>query len=460
MGAVTDPAPGASDRAMALGELGREPEPPTETEMLLRRGVRVRTLLSLRWVGVVGQGVGLGGVVLWLDNPLALAVWLALIFASVVVNLFLSFTRRSGSWLSEFEAALHLGYDIVQLSALLFLTGGLQNPFAILMLAPVTVSATILSSTFTIVLSALTCVAFSVLALMYQPLPWEAAGFTLPTRYLIGLWTALIVATGFIAAYVGRVSTEAHRMASALATTQWSLAREQRLSALGGLAAAVAHRLGSPLGTIAVVARELDRDLPPDSPLKEDVDLLLSESARCRDILAELAFDPDTDGGAPFESPPLGALIDELVEGLHNPDVDVVIRREALDGSTEPLVLRRPEIMHGVENFLVNAAQFARSTVVVTLAWSERQVSVVVEDDGPGFPPQVRARFGEPYISTRAGQQSHMGLGMFIATTLLSRTRARVVIANRQDSGEPGAAPPQTGARVAIRWRRADIEAR
>lgn len=428
-------------------------DPPVATAAEPRRSpgsVRVRTLLYIRWFAVVGQAVALLVVHEFLDLKLPLADCLALLVASVLVNLYLLLTRSSSAWLPEHEAAFSLGYDVVQLSALLYLTGGLQNPFALLLVAPITVSATILSLRSTLGLSLFVALAISVLVLFHEPLPWTKPGFALPSLYLWGLWTALTFATGFIAIYVSRVAAEARSMEAALTETQIALAREQRLSALGSLAAAVAHELGSPLGTIAVVANELAHDVPADSLLRPDIDLLVSETLRCRDILAQLSQARDgEDAGSPFQTPPLTALVEEVIGQQASALVPIELIRRPSGAAREPSVVRQPEMLHGLANLVQNAVQFASTRVAVVVAWSGREVSVTVEDDGPGFSSAVLARLGEPYISSRTGSAGHMGLGVFIAQTLLSRTGGRLAFGNGGDGG----------ARVVIRWRRADIEA-
>src|SRR5271169_1975004 len=321
-------------------------DPPVATAAEPRHGpgsVRVRTLLYIRWFAVVGQAVALLVVHEFLELKLPLADCLALLVASILVNLYLLLTRSSSAWLPEHEAAFSLGYDVVQLSALLYLTGGLQNPFALLLVAPVTVSATILSLRSTLGLGLFVALAISILVLFHEPLPWTKPGFALPSLYLWGLWTALTFATGFIAIYVSRVAAEARSMEAALTETQIALAREQRLSALGSLAAAVAHELGSPLGTIAVVAKELAHDVPADSLLRPDIDLLLSETMRCRDILAQLSQAPDgEDAGSPFQTPPLSALVEEVIGQQGSALVPIELVRRPSGAAREPSVVRQP----------------------------------------------------------------------------------------------------------------------
>ena len=415
--------------------------------------VSLRMLVLIRWVAVLGQGATILFVHYGLGFVLPVEGALAVVGTSAALNIAASWPRRVSARLGDREAAFYLAYDILQLGMLLFLTGGLQNPFAILMLAPVTVSATILSRRSVFWLSGLTVAAISLLAIVHLPLPWRDMPVPTPPLYILGVWTALVSSTLFIAGYTWSIAEEARRMRDAFAATQLALAREQRVSAVGGIAAAAAHQLGSPLATIAVVAKELVRDLPTDSPYAEDALLLLSQSERCRTILADLAHQRDGESGSPFTRLPFSALVEAAGEPHGASGIDILYATAAgRDADArpveEPLVARSPEIMHGLGNFIQNAAQFAQREVSVTTSWSEDTVAVDIVDDGPGFPQQVLARIGEPYISGRGGETQHMGLGIFIAQSLLERTGARVSFANLPDGG----------AQVLVEWRRATLE--
>jgi len=290
--------------------------------------------------------------------------------------------------------------------------------------------------------------AISVLALWHMPMPWRTEPLVFPPELVLGIWVALVLATVFIGGYTWSVAQEARRLRDAVAATQLALAREQRISAVGALAAAAAHELGSPLATIAVVARELAHDLPDDSPHAEDAALLLSQSERCRRILAELARQPEHDGGSPYTRLPISALV-ETAGGMHKHEgVKLIFATAGRPGPEGPLVRRSPEIMHGLNNLIQNAVQFARREVSVTTFWDKATVTVEIADDGPGFPLHLLGRLGEPYISTRAGAADHMGLGIFIAQSLLERSGAGLVFDNL----------PEGGAHVAISWNRANLE--
>jgi two-component system sensor histidine kinase RegB len=280
--------------------------------------------------------------------------------------------------------------------------------------------------------------------------------------YQGGIWASLVIGIGFTSVYAWRIASEAARMQAGLAATQLALAREHRLGALGALATAAAHELGTPLGTIAVVARELERALPPNSPEVEDARLLRAEAERCRGILTRLARPEESVLGA-AERLPLGALLDEIANDHRGGGVEIRITIGG-DKTQEPRVWRVPEVLHGLGNFIANAADFAQSEVCVRAEWNASDLRLRVEDDGPGFAPEILERLGEPYVTSRPGTyalgetelgpsdtftgQQGMGLGFFIAKTLIEQTGGHVKARNRELGG----------AEVAIRWPRGALD--
>jgi len=430
-----------------------EPTRPTTNRALPRSvpsgPVRFRTLMLIRWIGVIGQAVALFIVHMGFGLELPMMLALAIVGVSAILNLVLQLSPPTGGRIDHRQATLFLTYDLIQLAALLFLTGGLYNPFAVLILAPVTISATVLSRTTTIALSVLAIFLVSVLTFWHMPLPSPFLWVEPSKTMALGLWVAIVCAIAFMASYTFAVAEESRRMSAALSATQMALAREQRVSALGGLAAAAAHELGSPLSTIAVAAKELAREVPPDSPFAEDVRLLVSQSQRCSEILAQLSHLPEeVDPTTPFERLPLSALVELAALPYERDEVEIDFRQQGENEAPEPVVARTSELQHGLGTLIQNAVQFAKTQVVVETAWDPAEARVEILDDGPGFSPVVLAELGEPYVSSRSGGGGHMGLGVFIALSLLDRGGADVAFDNR----------PEGGARVVVRWDRAILE--
>ncbi len=427
----------AVEREMPARMRGRRPDVRLERG----RGMNLRTLVLLRWVAILGQAAAVLTVYFSLEYELPLVACLCAIGVSAALNLALMRNSTERARLKDRHAARVLAFDLLQLSVLLFLTGGLENPFSVMILAPVIVSATILSRGATIVLCVLSLAVNTLLAFYHLPLPWsEPGGFVMPLPYVLGMWTGIAVATVFMATYVWSVAEEARRNVQALAATQAALARAQQMSALGGLAAAAAHELGSPLATITVAAKELQKEVPPDSPFAEDADLLVSQSERCRDILARLAASPEVSGGAPYERLSLSALAEAAAVPYETDDIDLdIVVEEGVIGD-EPEAQRSAEVLQGIGTLVQNAVQFARSAVEVRLFWDPDIVRITIKDDGRGFPGWLLTALGEPYVSTRSGSGEHMGLGIFIAQTLLERVGATLEFRN------------QAGAEVVITW--------
>jgi two-component system, sensor histidine kinase RegB len=424
--------------------------------------IRLRTLVRLRWLAVIGQTLTVLFVSLVLNYELPFAACLATIALSAWINAFLMLRWRAGQILSTRAAGLLLAYDVVQLALLLYLTGGLQNPFAFLFLVPVTVSATSLSLRWTFALGLMAFVFSTLLSVYYMPLPWLAGQHVdLPKTYVAGMWIAIVCGTGFSAIYARRMAEEAQMMSAALNATEMVLAREQRLSALDGLAAAAAHELGTPLATIALVAKELKREFPKTSPHTEDLELLISQTARCREILAKLSNREQAEDTI-YGQVKISSLLEDLVAPLRGSDVsiDVTCVAEAPE-TAEPILRRNPGISYGLSNILENAIDFADSRVAITATWTASTFALRVVDNGPGFNEFIFDRLGDPFVTTRPGYdtasepdetRSHegMGLGLFIAKTLLERSGASVTLANRKH--------PDHGADIRLQWPRGSID--
>jgi len=418
------------------------------------RHVRLDTILRLRWLAALGQLAAIFVVVQGLEFDLPIVPCLVIITLSALLNLALQITFNPMQRLEPRHAAGLLALNIIELAALLYLTGGLENPFSFLFLAPVLISATALPVRLTITLGLLAVACASVLMFFHQPLPWDSdEPLVLPPIYLIGVWISIVLAIGVTSLYSFQVTEEARKLSDALAATELVLAREQHLTQLDGLAAAAAHELGTPLSTIVLVSRELEKTLAENPQTAGDIKTLREQAQRCRDILSKITQLSAT--GAPFDRMKLSTLIEETVAPHRDFGVDIKVRI-AVAGTKEPVGSRNPAILYGVGNILENAVDFARDAVEVNAWWNNDTVEIVISDDGPGFAPDILKRIGEPYLSRRRGpdetpsEHTGLGLGVFIARTLLERTGARVSFANRVF--------PDHGAVVQIAWPRERFE--
>lgn len=410
--------------------------------------LRVQTTVRLRWFAVVGQSatVALVFFVLGFDLPLG---WCLLTIAmSAWLNVYLRLRFSGGHRLSTGLATTLLSYDILQLATLLYMTGGIENPFTVLIVAPVTVSAATLPPRNTIALGGLAFCITILLSMFHMPLPWYSGNpFTLPGEYKLGIFSAVTACLVFLAFYAWRLAKEAREMSAALAATECVLSREQRLHALDGLAAAAAHELGTPLATIVLVAKELMREAQTSPQLKEDLSLLHAEALRCREILRKLTR-------APGERDPMHAqmtleqVADEAAAPYKERGSKITIRLGKTAGPM-PVTERSPGVLYGVGNLIENAVEFAESTVTIEMSWSDTEVGLDIVDDGRGFAADVLDHIGDPYVTSRWRKRGTstgggLGLGVFIAKTLLERSGAVLRLSNRT--------PPHTGAIVEIRW--------
>ncbi len=420
-----------------------------------RRGLRLRTLMMLRWVSIAGQTIAVLGGRLVLHLDFAALPCLGVIVAAAVVNLAFGMVWPGARLALEGEAMFQLGFDLIELSILLMLTGGLANPFLLLMIAPVVVGTATLPTRHAALLVLVALMFLGLMALWSAPFPWIAGHpLVLPAIYQRSYGVATAVGIVFTAAYAWQARAEGQRMELALAAAQSVLAREQRLSALGGLAAAAAHELGTPLATIQVVTKEMARGLEPGTSLYEDVELLISQAERCRKILRQLSKQPDA-SDIHHERMGLTQLLEEVAGPHEGPHILINIDVTCAPGAEILEVRRRVEVLHGLSAFVENAVDFAESMVEMTAFYDADRLTITVRDDGPGFSPDVIAKLGEPYVTTRShGENSRsghlgMGLGFFIAKTLLERSGARVEFHNAR----------RGGAVIAARWARSAIEA-
>ncbi|MCL4124110.1 UNVERIFIED_CONTAM: hypothetical protein GTU68_041754 [Idotea baltica] len=427
--------------------------------------VRLRTLVVLRWFAVAGQIVAVLMALYVYRLSLEVGLIAVVIGLPVLVNIVSLFLYLENKRLSEGEAAFMIGFDLIQLGLLLYLTGGLNNPFALLMLAPVVVASTILRLRSTLILSGIALAIFTLLRFESLALVTSAGvELILPDLFLFGFWIALCIGVVFVGIYARQVTQETLSMGEALVATQMALAREQKLTDLGGVVAAAAHELGTPLATIKLVSSELIDELGDQNELLEDAKLIREQADRCRDILRSMGRAGKEDHM--MRQAPIETIVREASEPHvgRGKRVEFQILTPEDGGRRQPDISRQPEIIHGIRNLVQNAVDFAITRVRVEISWSDELISIRIMDDGSGFPQSLLGRIGDPFVRRRRNDTvkdrrpgyEGMGLGLFIAKTLLERSGATIRFANggaRALSGKRG------GAIVSVEWPRAKIEA-
>ena len=415
------------------------------------RRLRLQTLVRLRWLAVGGQTVTVMIVAFWLKFPLPLLACCVLIACLAWINFFLTLRFPATHRLEPPAAFALLSVDLLQLCGLLLITGGLANPFSALVCVPVIISFASQPIRYSMALIVLAMICITGLAFSPFPLPWYGGmAVNIHSVMQLGVWCSIASTMAFAAFYAYRVSMEATQLADALSATELVLQREKHLSQLDGLAAAAAHELGTPLATISVVAKEMERELGKDDRFREDVALLRSQSERCRDILRRITT-LSSEEEAHMRRLTLSSMMEEVIAPHRDSGIKVeVIERGPRSG--EPVLNRNAGIMYGLGNLVENAVDYAREKVTVTVEYDAEKLVITIEDDGNGYSPDILTRIGEPYVTTRqrGDTAGGLGLGLFIAKTLLERSGADLVFGNRD--------PETPGAKICIEWPRMLID--
>lgn len=411
--------------------------------------IRLGTLILLRWVAIAGQLAAVCGALL-IGAEFALAPVLVVIALAAALNLTLMI--RQGRRVSAYEAAWQLDYDLTQVAVLLALTGGLANPFALLLLVPVTIAATALPGRQLVMLAITTVVMVTLTGILAQPLSFRPdPPIRLQQPLLVGHWFAIVIGAAFFAAFARRVAAELNASSEALFAARMALEREQRLQHLGGVVAAAAHELGTPLATIKLVSAELADELaealPDREDLAEDVTILRQSADRCRDIMRSMGASGRDD--LLIRSAPLAEVLAEAAAPHRDRGTDIVIEARG----DMPIIQRDAAVIHGLRNLIQNAVDFASRRVVIQAQRDRRELRIRISDDGPGFPATLLPRIGSPFLTTRPRAEDGrsyegMGLGLFIAKALLQGSGARLSFGN----GLKG------GAEVTVIWPLARIE--
>lgn len=418
------------------------PETPSPNGRLsaLRSVINPNAVIAIRWLALAGQSIALIVVFVGFgfNGPLLSAFILVLM--GVIMNFWQSWRAGYRTLSGHSELLLALTFDVVQLAGLLYLTGGMSNPFAMLFLAPIVVSAALLNLRSTIYLVLLVALNAVLITHFYLPLPFSEEGLSLPRLYLSGLLIALLVSCVFIGFYVWFLADKARRTTAELAAMQLLLERDRQVTVLGTMAAAAAHKLGSPLNTISVISHDmlstLQKTMRSDDPVLQDLGLLNEEVERCRIILSELDRDKGADSlGRQVALPASQMILSLLDDKISNLSDKIILSSGPLDSSAEPMSKPLPDLKYALETLIDNAASFASAHIKMDIGWTNSHVDIAISDDGPGFNSRILARLGQPWNSSREGQAGHKGLGLFLAFSLIESLEGNIEIENQQEGG-------------------------
>ena len=407
-----------------------------------------KTVVILRWIALIGQLITIYVVHFLLELNLPIILCSITIFCGGLTNIFIQFTFKKNQ-LSNIESTILLFYDVIQLAVLIYLTGGVTNPFVIFLVVPAIVSSTLLNLTSTFFLSFITIITLVLLTFNYFPLPSEGnIHFHVPDYYLYSIPTSLIIVLIFLNYFGFRFGHEARKRSEALNRLESVLAKEQELDSIGHQAAAAAHSLGTPLSTITVIAKELKKEIKNNPKYSEDVDTILSEVKRCGDILKKLSRREIVDD-IYVSNVALEDLLFEIknsFEEISEKNIELYFDKK----NKKTPIKRSPELTYGIRNFVGNAVKFSKKNVFINLITNKDEIKIKITDDGPGFPNDVFQIIGEPYIASKMKKfknKSGLGLGTFIGKTLLERKKAIIEFSNLEKGG----------ASVEISWKHSDL---
>ena len=390
-----------------------------------QENIKLETLTNIRWIAITGQLFTVCLVYFYYKFEFSFYWSVGAIFLSILLNIILEFYKFYIQRLNNFWASLSILYDLIQLSFLLYLTGGLTNPFSILILVPTTIAVTFLSKRSSVVIASVSIFMLSILAIKHYPLPGPA--IVLPKHYLLGLWASLTIGIIFLGNYAYSITIEDRKRSKAFDNLEKALSRERELKSLGGLAAAAAHELATPLGTITLVIEDLKKQLGKNPKFKNDVELLNSQIKRCKVILKDLSTDPNKQDSF-IENVTFKNLIQEIIFSFEIPkNKNIKIIDRELENNF--MVTRKIELIYAMRNIIDNAIKFAEKKIEIEVLNKDKKIELNVSDDGIGFSQDIVQKLGEPYVKSSlvAKNKRGLGLGIFISKTLLERTGAKVL---------------------------------
>jgi two-component system sensor histidine kinase RegB len=402
------------------------------------------TLTILRYIAIFGQFLAVNIVYFYLNLSFPVYSSYTIIFIGLITNLYLQFGIKKNQ-LKDFYASIFLIYDLIQLSSLLYLTGGIFNPFSILLIIPAIVSSTFLSMGTTIILGFITSLLLLIISFYHLPLPGEDMNLLhFPDFYKTGIVISIFIGLIFLSYFGIRFSGETKKRSEALNKLQEVISKEYELESLGGQAAAAAHSLGTPLATISVVAKELKKEIGNENELSKDIDLLISQTKRCSEILKQISK-KQIEEDIFLSSIKFEDLLEEIINSFKETSSKEI--NLTVDNDQNKIAIQRtPEIIYGLRNFIGNAVKFSKSKVKINLKSDQKLIEIKINDDGPGIPEDIIKKIGEPYIKSKSKELSSnagLGLGTFLGKTLLERQNAKLLFRRNSDLG---------GALVIITW--------
>lgn len=420
-------------------------------ERINPQGLRItlETLINIRWIAIVGQFFTVSVVEYFLKFEFPYFGTLTLIFLSALVNVYLEINKSKFLTINNFYATLSIFYDLVQLILLLFMTGGLSNPFSILIIVPTTISVTYLSRGSSQFIVTCSIIFSTVIAFYHMPLPYPVnESLVLPKYYNIGLWLSLGIGIIFLGNYAYQLGRDNRVRSTALSRLEEELTKEKVVNSVGGMAAAAVHELATPLATISLVSKELQKQLKDNSNIKEDINLLIEQSERCSSILKDIAQRKQKDEFIENISPK--ELINEIVFSLNNIS-NKEINVENLNLNQRMKMTKKTEISYALRNFIENSIKFAKNKINIEIDQSKKRTAITISDDGDGFNKDIIANLGQPYLHSDNIKKNKkgMGLGVFISKSLLERCLAQVTFRNNKSL---------PGASVKIVWNNSQLE--
>ena len=375
--------------------------------------ILLSNLIKIRWIAIFGQFIAIVFVYFILKINIFLIPCIFALITSVSVNFYSYFLQKKNNNISDKQAFFFLLYDTIQLSVLLYLTGGIINPFIILIIAPIIISATYLGAIWTILLSLLSITLIFTLNYFYIPLEWNEA-IIIPRTYQIGLLLSLLIAIIFIAVYVYLFATSARKISNALSEIKLQLSNQKKITEVGSLSAAAVHELSTPLNTIFLVLNDFlkDKKLIKNLDVLEDIELLKSEAERCKNILLKLSKNPQN-------------LKDNFLKKVKISDIVKInfekfntnkILKINTNNHVEKEIIFKDEIMYALGNLIQNAIIYSKKFVFVDIKIKTNIYNIIISDDGPGFSKDIIEKLGQPYVSKN---KKGLGLGIFISKNLI-----------------------------------------